>query len=154
MEEFAQALERMNVSLARIVVIRKELYAVTTEYEELRSSVEQRVSFDNKEMVFLVSGGVNVTQERGTKIAKAEQFLLEVQCVIRLGKVAEKLRVPVSALETATGPKVLKDGKMPKTSSEQKKANFEAEMEQAHVESYARSACVAELKASVTELEN
>lgn len=73
-----QALECVNVTLARTGVMSRELDAVTTKFVDLRSSVQQRVCFDNKHMVCIETDGVNVTQERDTNAAKTEQILLEV----------------------------------------------------------------------------
>lgn len=73
-------------SLASAVVKTKDGDAVTVKYEGLRSGVEQRVTFANKEMARLDAVVSNVTQEQDASVAKADKLSHEVQCVIGLGE--------------------------------------------------------------------
>lgn len=50
-ENLATNLEKVKVSSARAAAMEKERNAVTTKYEDLLSSLEQRVGFAGKEMV-------------------------------------------------------------------------------------------------------
>lgn len=81
---------------------------MTTKYEELHSSVEDRVGFTNKAVARLQAEVVNMLREREFIVAKAVQLLFEVQCVPWLAIEAKKLHDHLSALETAIQAKVLK----------------------------------------------
>lgn len=125
-----------NVS-ARPVATTKERDAVTTKYEELCSSVLDRVGLVNTKIARLEAEIANVTQKRDASVAKEEQLLLKAQCVSKLAEEAEKLRERLSAFETAARPKILKGSKSLAPRSKRKRADVEAEMEQARIKSKA-----------------
>lgn len=60
---FATAFEKVKDSPARTIAMTKEQNTVTTEYEELCSSVEERVGFANREMACLEEEVTKVTQK-------------------------------------------------------------------------------------------
>lgn len=78
-------------------------------------SVKQFEAFANVKMARLEAEAVMMTQNRDASAAKAEPFLVEVQCVLRLVKEAKALCESESALETSMRLKVSKQSKKPTT---------------------------------------
>lgn len=125
-ETFAKGM----TNCARTVALKKEREIVTTDYKETRSSVVQLVGFANTTMTRLEAKIAKVIQERDASMAKADQLLLEVQCVSKLVERAKKLREHLPALDTVARFKISNGGKLPTSSSKQKKANAEVGMKQ------------------------
>lgn len=71
-KNLATAPKKVKASSARAVSMTKKQEVETTQYEELRLSMEQREGFANKEMARLKAKAVKVTQEWDASVAKAE----------------------------------------------------------------------------------
>lgn len=67
---------------------------------------EQGVGFTNKSVACLEMKVAMETQERGARVAKAEQLLVETRCVPGIAEKARKLYEGVSTFETAVCAKV------------------------------------------------
>lgn len=72
---------KVKAILARTVAITKGRDSVTTKFEELTSSMEQRVGFANEEMACLEAEVVRVTQEWDKSIEKEEPMSLEFSAI-------------------------------------------------------------------------
>lgn len=111
------------------------------------------MGFTNKEIAGLQLGVGKVRQKKDSIVARAEQFLLKVQCVLGLAKKPKRFRERISAIETAAFSKDSKRGNLPATRLKQNESHGENDMEQSRVELDACNARGAELEARVLELE-
>lgn len=128
------ALNKVEATSTRVVLIAKERKGVAIKCDTIRLCVEHSMVIENEESARLEAYVVKVTQEGNANGGKAKQLSLEVQCVLVPAKKAKNLRERVSAFEASARPKALKVDKSPETRSKQKKAEVEPESEQVYVE--------------------
>lgn len=115
------ALEKKKATLAFAVAVKKDRDPVTAMCKYVHAGVIQLTGFANKEMALLEAEVVKILQKLVASVARVEQILFEVHCVLGFAKKAIKLPERVFTVDTAAPHKVLKDGKSIATRSKRRR---------------------------------
>lgn len=108
----ATPLAKVKISLTHDVAKTKDNNDLTIKYWGTHFGLEQRMGFVNKEMARLEAEVVMAMQKTDASLEKAEQLLLEDQCVPWLPEKARKFHKRMLDLENAALSKVSKSSKL------------------------------------------